>query len=211
MNRIKELRKARGMKQIELCARCGVSQGALSGWENGHYEPDATTWARLADIFNVSIGYIMGTEDSSFPSFSSSDPTTVPPTGENWVPVLGRVRAGIPIDAVEEILDYEQLDPATARRGKHIGLKVVGDSMEPRFAAGDVVIVRLQPDIESGQIGIVLVNGDEATIKRVIKQDDGILLVATNPAYPPRFFSKKEMTTLPVTILGKVVELRAKF
>ena len=203
MEQLKTLRKSLKYTQKNVADYLGIDRTTYVKYENGQSEPNFETLLKICELFQVSTDYLLGS--------SSSDTTTVPPTGENWVPVLGRVRAGVPIDAVEEILDYEQLDAATARRGKHIGLKVVGDSMEPRFAAGDVVIVRLQPDIDSGEIGIVLVNGDEATIKRVIKQDDGIMLVATNPAYPPRFFSKKEMTTLPVTILGKVIELRAKF
>ncbi len=127
------------------------------------------------------------------------------------IPVLGKVQAGIPMDAVECILDYEEISEDMARQGEFFALQIKGDSMEPKFSAGDVVIVKKQPDIESGEIAIVLVNGDEATIKKVQKFEWGINLVPSNPAYEVRTYSNQQILELPVQILGKVVELRAKF
>lgn len=119
--------------------------------------------------------------------------------------------AGIPIDAVEEIIDYEEISEDMARQGDFFALQVKGDSMEPRIVDGDVVIVRKQEDVDSGDIAIVLVNGDEATIKKVQKFDGGINLVPTNSAYPVLTYTNKEIEQLPVRVIGKVVELRAKF
>ena len=128
------------------------------------------------------------------------------------IPVLGRVVAGIPIEAVEEILDYEEITPELAATGEFFALKIRGHSMEPRMMEGDVVIVRKQEDVESGDVAIVLVNGNEATVKRVKKQEEGITLIATNTSvYEPHFYSNKEIKNLSVQILGKVVELRGKF
>lgn len=127
------------------------------------------------------------------------------------IPVLGTVQAGIPLDAIEEILDYEELHPSMVEHGEeYFALQVKGNSMEPRMREGDVVIVRKQSDVDHDDIAIVLVNGEEATIKRVIKSEAGIMLAPNNPAYEPKFYSNKEIAELPVTILGKVVELRAK-
>ena len=83
--------------------------------------------------------------------------------------------------------------------------------MEPRILDGDVVIVRQQEDVESGDIGIVSINGDDATCKRIRKYREGIELIPNNPAYPPQFFSNQEILEKPVRILGKVIELRGKF
>jgi repressor LexA len=128
------------------------------------------------------------------------------------IPVLGRVVAGVPIDAYEEILDYEEILPETAADGEYFGLRVSGDSMEPKFSEGDVVIVRQQSDADSGDIVIALVNGSDATIKRLIKYaEGGIALVASNPTYAPLRFTEAEISSKPVQIVGKVVELRAKF
>lgn len=128
------------------------------------------------------------------------------------VPVLGYVAAGIPITAIEDVLDYEELDPNRFVSGyEYFGLKIKGDSMIPRMQSGDVVIVRHQQIVDSGDVAIVCVNGEEATCKQVQINPAGMSLISFNPAYKPMFFSKKEVIEKPVTILGKVVELRAKF
>ena len=84
--------------------------------------------------------------------------------------------------------------------------------MSPRIQEGDVVIVKKQPSIESGEIAIVLINGQDATIKQVYLHENGIMLQAFNPAvFPPCFYSNDEIEQLPINILGKVIELRGKF
>ncbi len=112
---------------------------------------------------------------------------------------------------MENIIDYEEIDEALASTGEFFALQVRGDSMEPKFSQGDVVIVRKQDNADSGDIVVALVNGDEATIKRLKKRPEGILLIANNPTYEPMFFSNREIRELPVRVIGKVVELRAKF
>ena len=92
-----------------------------------------------------------------------------------------------------------------------LALRIKGSSMEPRFAEGDVVIVRRQPDAESGDIVIVTVGDEEATCKKLQKTPDGLMLISLNPAYAPMFYSRRECVSLPVRIYGRVVELRARF
>ncbi len=193
-------RKAAGKTQQDVADYLGISRQAYSNYENGKREPDYETLLKLGEYFGKSLDYLLGRE---------SDETTKP--GKNWIPVKGVVRAGIPIDAVEDIIDWEELPTHMAQSGQFLGLRVIGDSMEPRFHEGDTVIVRIQPDLESGEIGVVMINGDTATIKKVIKSNDGIMLMASNPRYEPRYFSNSDINTIPVRILGKVVELRAKF
>lgn len=124
--------------------------------------------------------------------------------------VLGRVAAGLPIEAVENIIDTEEISLEMARTGEFFGLQIHGDSMEPRMYEGDVVIVRQQDDAESGDIVIALVNGSDATCKRLIKYAHGISLMSLNSKYEPMMFSNEEITEKPVKIIGKVVELRGK-
>ena len=125
--------------------------------------------------------------------------------------VLGRVAAGIPIEAVEDIIDTEEISEDMAATGEFFGLQIHGDSMEPRICEGDVVIVRQQEDAESGEIVIATVNGTDATCKRLRKYRDGIELISINPSYEPMFFSSEDIVSKPVRIIGKVVELRGKF
>ncbi|MGN1479015.1 MAG: LexA family protein, partial [Acutalibacteraceae bacterium] len=194
MNNIKALRAARGMTQAQLASLCGVHQTAVSQWEKGRTDPDKNSIVTLSEIFNVSADTIMGLELRN--------------EKKNLIPVLGYVRAGIPIEAVQEILDYEEISESMAASGEHFALRVTGDSMEPRICDGDVVIVRRQSDVDSGDIAVVLVNSMDATIKKIIKKGTSISLVPFNPNYDVTIFTAQEIASLPVTIVGKVVELR---
>ena len=198
MNRIKELRTIHGIKQAELAKALKVSQGTMSQYETGKYEPDLATLQAIASFFNVTVDYIIGGSRK---------------TSANGVriPVLGDVAAGIPIDAIENIVDYEEIDTAMAATGEFFGLRIKGGSMEPRIKENDVVIVRKQDDADTGDTAVILVNGDSATVKRIKKEPSGISLIPNNPAYDTKFYSAADINSLPVRIIGKVVELRGKF
>lgn len=198
--RIKEARKSAGLTQLELAKKTELSRSYIGDIEKDRYNPSVSTLQLIATATNTPL-------EDLLPSTK-----TVSPAGRGVrIPVLGRVVAGIPIEAVEEILDYEEITPELAATGEFFALKIRGHSMEPRMMEGDVVIVRRQDDVDSGDVAIVLVNGDEATVKRVKKQEDGITLIATNTSvYEPHYYSNKEIEELPVRILGKVVELRGK-
>lgn len=128
------------------------------------------------------------------------------------IPVLGTIPAGIPLDAIEDILDWEEIPVAWATGDRqYFGLRVRGDSMYPRYLDGDTVILQKETTCESGDDCAVLVNGSEATLKQVMIKGDGSLeLRPTNPAYPPRTYSPAEIESIPVQIIGVVVELRRK-
>lgn len=190
------LRERKEMTQQQLADALKISRSTIGMYEKGNREPDFETLELIADFFNVDMGRLIG---------------NLTPKKGNWIPVLGSVRAGLPMEAVENILDYEEIGEEMARQGDFFALQIKGDSMEPRIKEGDVVIVRKQPDVENGEIAIVLVNGDEATIKKVQKFAGGINLVPSNPAYDVKTFDNQKIESLPVKIIGKVVELRAKF
>lgn len=201
MNRIKALRVEKGLRQIDLADKIGVLQSTISQWENGKVEPDMESLLKIARTFNTTVDCVVGGE---LPAPKS--------TGGKWAPVLGDVAAGIPIEAVEDVVDYEEIDAALAATGDFFGLRIKGSSMEPRIREGDVVIVRKQADADTGDTAVVMVNGESATVKRIKKEPDGSLwLLPNNPAYDPQHFSPAEMESLPVNIIGKVVELRGKF
>lgn len=197
---IRLLRKEANMTQQELASKLFVSQQAVGKWERGEATPNPETIVAMSKIFGVSADTLLG---ESAPPLS---------TGGTWVPVLGDVAAGIPIEAVENIVDYEEIDTAMAANGKYYGLRIKGSSMEPRIREGDVVIVRQQEDADTGDTAVVLVNGESATVKRIKKEPDGGLwLLPNNPAYDPQHYSPAEVAEKPVRIIGKVVELRGKF
>lgn len=197
--RLKTLRIQQKMTQSELAKKIYISQPAYSKYEVGTASPNPETLSKIADALDVSVDYLLG---------SDSQPAR---PGYIRIPVLGRVAAGIPIDAIEEVIDWEDISAEAAGDGEYFGLQIKGHSMEPKISDGDVVIVRRQPDVDSGDIAVVLVNGDDATVKKVKKSPQGVTLIPSNPAYEPMYYSNKEIESLPVQILGRVVELRAKF
>lgn len=210
MNRVKELRKLNNISQQKLASMLNVHQTAISQWETGRTSPDIQTANTMAKLFNVTLDYLLGSEVST-----KSTPTS-PKSRATRIPVYGCVAAGIPIEAIDNFDstdpdDWEEIDEHMSKDGEYFALRIKGDSMEPKMSSGDVVIVRKQPDAESGDIAIVCINGDEATCKKIKKTPEGIMLISLNPAYEPMFYSKKQVEELPLTILGRVVELRAKF
>lgn len=196
MSIIKDLRNKKGLTQAQLAELCSVHQTAVSQWEKGRTDPDRESLKILSEVFGVPVDTIMG--------LSSGDNKVI-------IPVLGYVRAGVPIEAVEEILDYEEISPRLAATGDFFALQIKGNSMEPRICENDVVIVRKQSDVDSGDVAVVLVNSMDATVKKVVKKGTSISLVPFNTNYDVIIYTAEEISRLPVTIIGKVVELRGKF
>lgn len=196
--RIKSARENLKLTKRELAKRIGVHESSINKYEKGLVDIPLSKISELSRVLNVTEAYLMGWEDEQKLQGLK-------------IPVLGTVAAGIPISAVEDILDYEEVPQSWENQGEFFALKIKGDSMEPRMESGDVVIVKQQPDANSGDTVIVLVNGDDATCKKLQKTDNGIMLVSTNPKYPPMFYSTEDIQTKPVVILGKVVELRQKY
>ena len=205
-DRIRQMRTDAGMTQEELAEKLGLQKSAIAKYENGRVENiKRSTIQKMAELFDRTPSYVMWFTDTSG---YNSDNITAPVAR---VPVLGYVAAGIPIEEIEDIVDYEEI-PAELLRGgkKYFGLVLRGDSMEPRMYDGDVVIVQKQDDAESGEYVIAAVNGDHATCKRLMKYRDSIALVSLNSKYDPMIFTNEKVQEKPVTILGVVREIRGK-
>lgn len=193
-----KLCEERGVTPYRVGKDIGVSTSNITQWKKGMSTPNFTSMQKIAKYFNVSLDY-----------FVDDDPEAPEPTTDatRWIPVLGRVAAGIPAEMVEDVVDFEEVDRAL---GEAFALVINGDSMEPALMKGDVVIVKRQEDVESGAVAIVAVNGEDATCKKIVKSEDGVILQPLNPAYPPVFFSNEDILAKPITILGRVVEIRRK-
>lgn len=199
--RLRVLRENAEKTQREMAELLCINRVSYTQYENDKRTPPPDTLKKIADIFNVSVDYLLGNTRHEINQTSKYV----------RLPVLGRIVAGIPMDAVEEVIDWEEIPREMAATGEFFGLKVKGHSMEPRILEGDVVIVKRQADVESGKVAVVLINGNEATLKRVKKQENGITLIANNiSVYEPHFYTNDEIEKLPVQILGEVVELRGK-
>lgn len=190
---LKNLRRQSAMSQKKLAEALKVSQSAVAMWESGKNTPEYGTLLKLGDIFNVSIDYLTG-------QLRGREPKSIP--------VLGYVRAGVPTEATQEVLGYEDVYIRACDADDYFALRIQGDSMSPRMLEGDVVIVKRRIDCESGDICVAMINGGETTVKKLIKKDMSIILMPLNPAYDPIVFTSSNSSD--IMILGKVVELRAK-
>ena len=206
---LKKLRSEKNMSQAQLASELGSGISTVASWEVGKRFPNRENMEQLADIFNVDLAYLYGETEIRQRVHIDGDGNMMVPV--HRIPVLGRVAAGIPIEAVEEIIDQEEITEELARTGSFFGLQIKGNSMEPRICEGDIVIVRQQDDAESGDVVIALINGDDAVCKRLRKYRDGIELISNNPSYDPMYFDNDDIEKKPVRIIGKVIELRGKF
>ena len=193
------LRKEKGLTQEKVAEYINTVHSSYNRMENNDIERISPEYLiKFSKLFNVTVDYLLGKENKQHEKGFK-------------IPVLGTIPAGIPIEAIEEILDYEEIPQKMAQSGEYFGLKVKGDSMSPRIQNGDIVIVRRQNDAESGDICVVMVNGFDATLKQIKKDYNGITLIPFNKEYQQMFYTNQNIKELPIRIIGKVVELRGKF
>lgn len=202
--RIKEKRLSLGLTQEDLAKRMGYkSKSTINKIELGINDIPQSKVSEFADALCTSTSFLMGLE---------KDKNEQRKVNTVRIPVLGMVHAGYPTDAIEDILDWEEITSDMASRGEIMALQIKGDCMEPKFSEGDVVIVLCQSHVETGDIAIIMVNHDEAEMRKIKRFEDGsINLIPLNPAYQVKSYSPKEIEELPIHVLGKVIELRAKF
>ena len=279
-DKIRQLRESHKMTQRELGAIIGVSDKAVSTWENGSKTPRLTAIVKIADYFGIRTGELMSdpmpytTEDNPFgkqlafsclswgctPEQVARD-LNIPPTrihgiiegdipteaeayaiaayfrkpvsilqdgtspltpdlynvspvsvrASRRIPVLGRVPAGVPIEAITDVVEEIDLTDTTAHDGyDYFGLLVTGDSMFPEYLDGDIVILRMQPTAQTGDDVVAYIGGGDATLKRLTITENGIQLRPLNPMYEVKSFNHQEIRSLPVTIAGIVVEQRRR-
>lgn len=217
-----ELLNENACKSADVAKATGIHPSTFSDWKKGKSSPKYDKIQKIADYFGVEPDWLSG--KSNFKTkkemFKHYDDITDIPALKNdifrlqrglKIPVLGEVAAGTPIWAEENYIGYEEISEELSKSGDYFGLKIKGDSMSPRISEGDTVIIKQQDDAESGDIVIVLINGDSATCKRLMKYKDGISLISLNPAYEPMIFSNQEIKDKPIRIIGKVVENRQKY
>lgn len=178
----------------DLARDLALPYTTVTSWCNGEFYPRIDKIQLLANYFGIQKADLVEEKKSLKPT---------------RIPVLGRIPAGIPVEMVQDIIDYEDISEDMLRGGKeYFALKVSGESMYPEYLNGDVLIVLKQNDCESGQDAIVAVNGDDATFKRVYKLNGGITLQPLNNSFMPTFYSNDDIVNKPVKILGIVKQIR---
>lgn len=198
-DRLKNLRSQKKFRQKDLATKLGIARTTIANYEQGTRFPDKETLKNIANFFDVSIDYLLGRSD--YPNYWSNKIVDFNQLVE--IPILGVITAGKPILAQENIEDYRLTSKADVKGGNYFFLKVNGDSMiGSRIHSGDLVLIRKQEDVENGTIGVVMVNDEEATLKRIYKKNNHIILQPDNPKYEPIILSNQD-----VKIIGKVVKV----
>ncbi|MBQ3553689.1 MAG: helix-turn-helix domain-containing protein [Clostridia bacterium] len=198
-DKIRELRGS--MTQKDLAKKLGISTSAVGMYEQNRREPDLKTLKKIAGCFDVTLDRLMDYQTNE--TETKGAPEEMP-----LLPVVGRVCAGNGILAAENIIDYEPCEKKYAD-AEHFWLKVSGDSMSPRIDDGDLLLIRKQTSVDSGDVGVFVVDGQEGVVKKVVYDADSIELISFNPYYPPMKFSGKDV--LRVRVSGKVIESKRKW
>lgn len=200
---LKNIRESLGYSTHDINKLCEISQSYISLMENGKRRPSPIILKKLASAYFLDYidlyekaGYIDLAENEKLKDFVSDN--------KQAFPLLGTVKAGYNYLASENIIGYVSIDKQLSDPENYFALKVIGDSMQPVLFEDDIVIVHKQNDIESGQVGIILIDGEEATIKKIVKHEDYIELIAFNSYYP----IKKLTKDIEFKIIGKVTEAR---
>lgn len=207
---LKKIRKSKDLSLRQVDYKSDVSFSHLSMIENGSRKPSPLTLKELAKIYNLD--YIDLYEKAGYLDLAEKERLgTKNPSSSAVVFVYGTIPAGIPMECIEDIIDTEEISADMLKGGKqYFGLKIKGNSMEPDYLDGDTIILEKTDDCESGDECCVMVNGSDGTFKKVIKNENGIILQPLNSEYQPMFYTNEQIKSLPVRIIGKVVELRRK-
>ncbi len=214
--RLTELIKGSDYILSDMEDAVGKTGATISRYASGEIKGvKRPTIVKLANFFGVSPAWLAGLSDEKYEL--KKDKLGNPVTE---IPLLGTVKAGYDYLAQENRIGTVDIDKKLAETGDFFALRVKGDSMVPIFFENDIVIIRKQNDCENNEVAVVIVNGDEGTLKKVKKLDNGgIKLIPYNrqinqdtgePYYEDKTFSKEDIRDLPVIIVGVFEELRRK-
>lgn len=212
---LKQLREVKDLSLRKVNELTGISYTHLNMIENGKRNVTPALLRNLAQLYNINYldlyekaGYIDLIEDEK----KSKIKTDMLGNPVSPIPLLGTVKAGYNYLAQENWIGTIDVETSLVGSGEdYFALKVKGDSMAPTFLENDIVIIKKQNDCENNEYAVVIINGDEGTLKKVKKTDDGIVLQPLNPAYGPVMYTKDEIEKIPIIIVGVVKQLKREF
>lgn len=212
---LKQLREIKGLSLREVDKLSDISYTHLNMIENGKRNVTPALLRNLAQLYNVDYldlyekaGYIDLIEDEK----KSKIKTDILGNPVVPLPLVGSVKAGYNYLAQENWIGTVDVETSLVGDGRnYFALKVKGDSMAPVFVEDDIVIIKKQNDCENNEFAVVIINGDEGTLKKIKKTDNGIILQPLNPAYGPVMYTKEEIETIPIIIVGVVKQLKREF
>lgn len=207
---LKYLRESKKISKNKLGELVGVNQSTIGRWEDKEIKPSIDNVEEVAKALNVPLPDML-IKDLRFDNGEIIEL----PTDNVKIPVLGKIPAGIPFEALEDqyAIDYEEIPRSWLNGGKQFfALKLDGDSMEPEYKDNDVVIFQKTTNCESGQDCCIKINGFDATFKRVKKQANGIMIIPLNEnnssGFSTTFYTNEDIVNMPVEIIGIVKQIR---
>lgn len=205
-NNLNFIRKKKNITQQELADKTNIERSTISRIENGEIDTSIDNAIKIANALEIPLEEIIAKDlrfDNISPVIIDKDIIKIP--------VLGVIPAGVPIEAIEDVLDYEEIPKDWCKGGKEFfGLLIKGDSMFPKYIDNDVVIFEKTNDFNNGDECAVMVNGDDCTFKKVLKHDQGLTLQPLNSAYEIKLYSNEDIEKLPIKIIGVAKEMRRK-
>lgn len=205
--KLKTLRESRNYSQAYVADTLGIGRVNYNRYENNNREPDGETLKILADFYGVTTDELLGRENHKNFDITKLSNYVGKVVENKKIPIIGTVKCGPNGLAFEDVEGYISIDDDLT--GDIFALRCKGDSMKfEEIKDGDIAIVRRQDDVECGELAVVIVNGDEGTLKKVRKIEGGIILEAANPDYPSRVFIGEDLNK--IKIVGKVLETRRK-
>lgn len=211
-NRLNTAIRINNIKPVELSEKTGIDKSKISSYMSGRYKAKQDGIYLLAKTLNVSEAWLMGLDvpmkreiDKNIQVINKQNNTS------SIVIIYGTIPAGVPMECIEDIIDTEEISADMLKGGKqYFGLKIKGDSMYPEYLDNDTIILERVDDCESGDDCVVMVNGNDGTFKRIFKNENGIILQPLNNNYQPMIYTNEQIESLPIRVIGKVVELRRK-
>lgn len=197
--KLKEARKEKKLTQDELANLIGVSSSMISRYEAEKNEPDIETMKKISKVLEKPLEFFL--PDSFVADMRNVGGSTA------YIPIIGEIACGTPILAVQNVESYKEIPKEELPDGELFLLRARGDSMTPRIFDGDLVLIRVQPDVEDGEIAAVQVDNDNrATLKKVQHAGDNVILIPMNTAYPTIILNEEN----PGRIIGRAMEIRGK-
>lgn len=219
---LRTIRESIGYSIYDVNKLCDISPSYLSLMENGKRRPSPIILKKLSSIYHIDYNDLL--IKAGFSELVEDEKKDKYVTAEQWqdidelgnpvahIPLVGAVKAGYNYLAQENWIGTVDVEKSLVGDGKdYFALKVKGDSMAPVFVENDIVIIKKQNDCENNEFAVVIINGDEGTLKKIKKTDNGIILQPLNPAYGPVMYTKEEMETIPIVIVGVVKQLKREF
>lgn len=205
-DRLSNLLKERKITQVQLSKILGVQESTVGKWLLEKALPRMRIIEKLGSYFNVSKSYFLVEDYNQISASINFKPRVHRSVQIPIFPILNNIIDDFPTMAIDDYDDWEEISETMASQGEHFAIRMVGTSMEPEIYERDIVIIRKQSNVNNGDIALILINDEEATLKRVYYQSDGVRIMADNKrVFSDRFYSNKEFTHLKV--LGKAIEI----